>query len=198
MPNILSCVVVVSATCRMVKVSNATMPDWFNTALVSLKPRRSSLIWLLLAALVILLDLGSKAWISSHLFYGQRIEVLPVFDLVLLHNTGAAFSFLANAGGWQRWFFVLLALVASLVIYGWLNRLQPSEKITALALALILGGALGNLHDRFFYGYVVDFLAVHWNQRYFPAFNIADAGITVGAVLLIWQSFFGKEAQRSN
>ncbi|WP_292254676.1 signal peptidase II [Marinospirillum sp.] len=174
------------------------MPDWFNTALVSLKPRRSSLIWLLLAALVILLDLGSKAWISSHLFYGQRIEVLPVFDLVLLHNTGAAFSFLANAGGWQRWFFVLLALVASLVIYGWLNRLQPSEKITALALALILGGALGNLHDRFFYGYVVDFLAVHWNQRYFPAFNIADAGITVGAVLLIWQSFFGKEAQRSN
>lgn len=171
------------------------MPDWLQQGLNSLKLRRSSLPWLLLAALVILLDLVSKAWVSSSLFYGQRIEVLPVFDLVLLHNSGAAFSFLADAGGWQRWFFVLLAIAASLLIYGWLNRLQPSEKMTAFALALILGGALGNLHDRILYGHVVDFLAFHWNQRYFPAFNIADSGITVGAVLLIWQSFFGKEVK---
>ncbi|SFX55089.1 signal peptidase II [Marinospirillum alkaliphilum DSM 21637] len=169
------------------------MPDALREALHSLKLRRSSLPWLLLAGVLLALDLISKAWVSNSLFYGQRIEVLPVFDLVLLHNSGAAFSFLADAGGWQRWFFVLLAVVASLFIYGWLNRLQPGEKLTALALALILGGAIGNLHDRFFYGYVVDFLAFHWNQRYFPAFNIADAGITVGAVLLIWQSFFGQQ-----
>lgn len=168
------------------------MPEWMSQGLDSLKIRRSSLPWLLLAALVVAIDLGSKAWFSANFFYGQRLEVLPVFDLVLLHNPGAAFSFLANAGGWQRWFFVLLALVASLLILGWLNRLQRSEWLTALALALILGGALGNLYDRLMHGYVVDFLAFHWNQRYFPAFNLADTGITLGALLLIWQSFFGK------
>ena len=169
--------------------------NWLKQGLSSLAFQRRNLPWLLIAVIVIAMDLATKAWVTSHFSYGQRLEVLPVFDLVLLHNTGAAFSFLANSGGWQRWFFVGIALVACLVIWGWLNRLKPTEKITALALALILGGALGNLHDRFFYGYVVDFLAFHWQYRYFPAFNLADSAITLGALLLIWETFFGAKGK---
>ncbi|HKM16298.1 MAG TPA: signal peptidase II [Marinospirillum sp.] len=167
--------------------------NWITQGLSSLAFQKRNLPWVLIAALVVLLDLASKAWISGNFDYGQRLEVLPVFDLVLLHNTGAAFSFLADSGGWQRWFFVGIAVVACLVIWGWLNKLKAHEKLTALALALILGGALGNLHDRFFYGYVVDFLAFHWQHRYFPAFNIADSAITLGALLLIWETLFGKK-----
>lgn len=167
--------------------------NWIKQGLNSLAFQKRNLPWLLITLVIIGMDLATKAWVSSSFTYGQRLEVLPVFDLVLLHNTGAAFSFLADSGGWQRWFFVGIAAVSSLVIWGWLNRLEPTEKITALALALILGGALGNLHDRFFYGYVVDFLAFHWQHSYFPAFNIADSGITIGAILLIWETFFGKK-----
>ena len=170
---------------------NQIKQNWIKQGLNSLAFQKRNLPWVLIAALVVLLDLASKAWITGNFDYGQRLEVLPVFDLVLLHNTGAAFSFLADSGGWQRWFFVGIALVACLVIWGWLNKLATKEKITALALALILGGALGNLHDRFFYGYVVDFLAFHWHYRYFPAFNLADSAITLGAILLIWETFFG-------
>ena len=164
--------------------------NWIKQGLSSLAFQKRNLPWVLIAALVVLLDLASKAWITGNFDYGQRQEVLPVFDLVLLHNTGAAFSFLADSGGWQRWFFVGIAGIASLVIWGWLNRLEPKEHLMALALALILGGALGNLHDRFFYGYVVDFLAFHWQYRYFPAFNLADSAITLGATLLIWEMLF--------
>jgi len=171
------------------------MPNLIKQGLNNLAFQKRNLPWLLIAALVVLIDLGSKAWISSSLLYGQRISILPVFDLVLLHNTGAAFSFLANSSGWQRWFFVGIALVASLIIWGWLNRLENTEKLTALALALILGGALGNLHDRFFYGYVVDFLAFHWQHHYFPAFNLADSAITLGAILLVWEAFLGAQAK---
>ncbi len=172
---------------------NTAKPSLIKQGLTSLAFQKRNLPWVLIAVVVIGLDLATKAWVSSHFSYGQRLEVLPIFDLVLLHNTGAAFSFLANSGGWQRWFFVGIAVVASLIIWGWLNRLEPTEKITALALALILGGALGNLHDRFFYGYVVDFLAFHWQHSYFPAFNIADSAITLGAILLIWETLFEKK-----
>ncbi|WP_114416944.1 signal peptidase II [Marinospirillum perlucidum] len=169
------------------------MPDAIRKALASLRWQGRNLPWLGLAALVVIIDLASKAWISNSFFYGQRLEVLPVFDLVLLHNTGAAFSFLASAGGWQRVFFIGIGLVACLFLWGWLNQRQDSEKLLALALALILGGALGNLHDRILHGYVVDFLAFHWNHNYFPAFNLADSAITVGAGLILWLTLFGKK-----
>ncbi|GLR65130.1 signal peptidase II [Marinospirillum insulare] len=174
---------------------NSIKANLIKQGLSSLAFQKRNLPWVLIAVVVIGLDLATKAWVTSHFSYGQRLEVLPVFDLVLLHNTGAAFSFLAESSGWQRWFFVGIAVVASLIIWGWLNRLESHEKLTALALALILGGALGNLHDRFFYGYVVDFLAFHWQHSYFPAFNLADSAITLGAMLLIWGTFFGAKGK---
>ena len=146
--------------------------------------------WLFLSALVIVLDQLSKAWITGHFVFGERLYVLNVFDLVLAHNTGAAFSFLHDAGGMQRWLFSIIAIVASVWII-WLLRRHSTQTIFALALSLILGGALGNLIDRIAYGYVVDFLSFHWNEHYFPAFNVADSAITCGAFLLILDSFRG-------
>lgn len=144
--------------------------------------------WLWLSALVIVLDQLSKAWISSHFVYGESLYVLGVFNLVLAHNTGAAFSFLNDAGGMQRWLFSIIALIASVWIVALLRK-HSAETLFALALSLILGGALGNLIDRIAYGYVVDFLAFHWDEHYFPAFNIADSAITCGAIVLILDSF---------
>ena len=149
--------------------------------------------WLGLSALVIVLDQISKMWITSHFAYGENLYVLSVFDLVLAHNTGAAFSFLHDAGGMQRWLFSIIAIVASVWIV-WLLRRHSAQTLFALALSLILGGALGNLIDRIAYGYVVDFLSFHWERHYFPAFNIADSAITCGAFLLIFDSF--KELKR--
>lgn len=143
--------------------------------------------WLSLSALVIVLDQLTKLWIISHFAYGEKLYVLSVFDLVLAHNTGAAFSFLADAGGIQRWLFTFIAVAASIWIV-WLLRRHSDQKVFALALSLILGGALGNLIDRVAYGYVVDFLSFHWEEHYFPAFNVADSAITCGAFLLIYDS----------
>ncbi|MDP1997172.1 MAG: signal peptidase II [Gallionella sp.] len=143
--------------------------------------------WLSLSALVIVLDQISKAWITSRFAYGETLYVTGVFDLVLAHNTGAAFSFLHDAGGMQRWLFSGIAVVASVWIV-WLLRKHGAQTLFALALSLILGGALGNLIDRIAYGYVVDFLHFHWNEHYFPAFNVADSAITAGAALLILDS----------
>ncbi len=151
---------------------------------------RSGLIWLSLTLLVLVLDQASKRLASTWLVYGQPVEVLPVFDLTLLHNTGAAFSFLATAGGWQRWFFALIALAISAYLLFWLRNTPASARRLCLALALILGGALGNLIDRVLLGYVVDFISLHWQNWYYPAFNIADSAICVGAVLLIWDMLF--------
>ena len=147
--------------------------------------------WLGLSALVIVLDQISKMWITSHFAYGETLYVLSVFNLVLTHNTGAAFSFLSDAGGMQRWLFSIIATVASVWIV-WLLRKFATQTLFALALSLILGGALGNLIDRIVYGYVVDFLQFHWDEHYFPAFNLADSAITCGAFLLIFDSFRGK------
>jgi signal peptidase II len=143
--------------------------------------------WLSLSALVIVLDQLSKMWITNHFVYGEKLYVLGVFDLVLAHNTGAAFSFLSDAGGMQRWLFSIIAIVASVWIV-WLLRKFAAQTLFALALSLILGGALGNLIDRIAYGYVVDFLSFHWKEHYFPAFNVADSAITCGAFLLIFDS----------
>ena len=144
--------------------------------------------WLGLSALVIVLDQLSKAWITHHFVFGESLRILGVFDLVLAHNTGAAFSFLSDAGGMQRWLFSIIAVIASVWIV-WLLRRHGTQALFALALSLILGGALGNLIDRIAYGYVVDFLHFHWNEHYFPAFNLADSAITCGAFLLILDSF---------
>ncbi|ENO12640.2 lipoprotein signal peptidase [Marinobacter nanhaiticus D15-8W] len=157
---------------------------------------RSPLNWLWLAAVVIALDLGTKALASSMLSYGEPVPVLPFFNLTLLHNTGAAFSFLAGEAGWQRWFFIGLAAVVSVVLVRWLVTLKSNERWMACAIALILGGAIGNVYDRVIHGYVVDFIHFYWNQYHFPAFNLADTAITVGAIMMIVDLFRKPQEQR--
>jgi len=142
--------------------------------------------WLLIALVVIVLDQLTKTLILANFQYGDSRHVTSFFNLVRVHNTGAAFSFLAGASGWQRWFFVGLGIVAAGFIV-WLLRSHGGQRMFAWALALILGGALGNVIDRLLHGYVVDFLQVHWQRQwYFPSFNVADSAITVGAALLIF------------
>ena len=148
--------------------------------------------WLWLSALVVVLDQISKLWINDRFVYGEVFTVFSVFDLVHWHNEGAAFSFLSDFGGAQRWLFTGIALAASGWIV-WLLSKHAEQKLFAFALSLILGGALGNLIDRMAYGYVIDFLLFHWNEHTFPAFNLADSAITCGAGLLIWDSFTEKK-----
>jgi signal peptidase II len=141
--------------------------------------------WLWVTALVVLLDQWTKHLIVTGLEFYQTRMVLPVFDIVHAHNTGAAFSFLNDQSGWQRWLFAALSATVSVGLVIWLRRLAPRAQLLAAALAFILGGALGNLIDRLRLGYVIDFIQVHWQLHYFPAFNVADSAITVGAVLLL-------------
>jgi len=143
----------------------------------------SRFLWVSLCVLV--LDQLSKLWVLGNFREYEVVEVWPVFNLTLVYNRGAAFSFLADAGGWQHYLFVGLALVVSLVLLIWLARLDASRRIEAWGLSLILGGAVGNLVDRLRLGKVVDFLQWHWDQHYFPSFNLADAAITLGVVLLL-------------
>ena len=140
--------------------------------------------WLSGAALIIIADQITKLWFDAHLGYGERWPVLPFFDFTLLYNTGAAFSFLAEGQGWQRWLFSAIALVAAALILHLLWR-SPGQRLFCTALMCILGGAVGNLIDRLQHGHVIDFLLFYWQQWHFPAFNIADVGITIGALLLI-------------
>ena len=144
--------------------------------------------WLWLAVVVVVLDLATKAMATAWLNYAEPVPVMPMFNLTLLHNTGAAFSFLASESGWQRWFFVALALVISVVLVRWLTTLRENETWLAVAIVLILG-ALGNVYDRIVHGYVVDFIHLYWSNYHFPAFNIADSAITVGAVMMIIDMF---------
>lgn len=144
--------------------------------------------WLWLTAVVIVLDLVTKSFASSGLILHQPVAIFPGFNLTLMHNSGAAFSFLSDASGWQRWFFTIIALGVSAALLVWLKRLQASQLWLAVALAMILGGALGNVWDRITLGYVVDFIQVYYDRWYWPAFNIADSAISVGAVLLIIDS----------
>ena len=144
--------------------------------------------WLILAAVIIILDQITKLWISQSFMYGESMAVTNFFNLVLVHNSGAAFSFLSTAGGWQRWLFTAIAAIASAWMIWLLNKHQQ-ETLFCLALTLILGGALGNLIDRIFYGYVIDFIDVYWATYHFPAFNVADSAVTCGAGLLLWESF---------
>jgi len=150
--------------------------------------------WLWLTLLAVLLDQGSKLTIDATMRLYESIPIAPYFNLTYVHNTGAAFSFLSEAGGWQRWFFSGLALTISVAITIWLAKLQKHEHLLAAALALILGGAVGNLIDRVAYGYVIDFIDVYYGNAHFPAFNIADAAINLGVFLMLAESFgwFGK------
>jgi signal peptidase II len=144
--------------------------------------------WFFLAIVVIVLDQLSKLAISNHFQYGEGVLVTEFFNLVLAHNTGASFSMLSDAGGWQRWLFSGIALAASI----WISYLlvkTPHKTLFCAGLAFILGGALGNLIDRVAYGYVVDFLDFHWHEHHFAAFNVADSAINIGAALLLWDSF---------
>ncbi len=151
--------------------------------------RRSGLVWLVVSLGAVALDQVSKTWIMTHFALHESVTLLPILDVVYARNTGAAFSFLADAGGWQRWFFTVLAVGVSAGIVMWLRRLDGrAQALMAAGLALVLGGAVGNVIDRVLFGYVVDFIAVHWNGNYFPAFNVADSCISVGAALLILDS----------
>jgi signal peptidase II len=157
------------------------MPEETATAPVS-----SGLRWLPLTGGILVADQVSKQWIVDHYVLYEPHPILPVLDITRLHNPGAAFSFLAGAGGWQRWFFTVLAIVISALIVHWLRTVDAGrQKVLAAALALVLGGAVGNLIDRLRYGHVVDFIHAHWGDAYFPAFNVADAAISVGAALIV-------------
>ncbi|MCP1118437.1 signal peptidase II [Robbsia andropogonis] len=145
----------------------------------------SLLPWLGLAVIVILLDQLSKVAILQTFAYGEGRVVTRFFNLVLVYNPGAAFSFLAGAGGWQRWGFTALGVVAALVIC-YLLRRHSGQRLFCTALSLIMGGALGNVIDRLIHGHVIDFLDVHVNAWHWPAFNVADSGICIGAILLVW------------
>ena len=150
--------------------------------------------WLWLSLLTIVLDQASKLAIDKSMQLYESIPLTSYFNLTYVHNTGAAFSFLSEAGGWQRWFFAALAIGISAILGAWLARLQQHETLLAAALALILGGAVGNLIDRLAYGYVIDFLDVYYRNWHWPAFNIADSAITLGVVLMLAESLgFGAQ-----
>lgn len=151
--------------------------------------RFGNLRFLWLSLLIIVLDQWTKHAIVANFAYGERLELLPFFSLTYVHNLGAAFSFLHDAGGWQRWFFTGIALVISVGIVVWLKKMPTAERFGAVALALVLGGAIGNVYDRIVHGYVIDFIAVMIGSYPFPAFNVADSAICVGAVMLVLESF---------
>ena len=149
--------------------------------------------WYGLALLVIVLDQISKHWVEAVLTYNEPVVFTSFFNFTLRYNPGAAFSFLSDAGGWQRWFFTIVALVVSAVLVVWIARVASTRKLEAFGLTMILGGAIGNVYDRIVLGHVVDFIVVHYEDYYWPAFNLADSAITLGAILLIIDMIFTKE-----
>lgn len=152
--------------------------------------------YLWLTGLIIVLDQASKWFMASWLSLHETIAVIPYFNLTMAHNYGAAFSFLSDAGGWQRWFFIVLALVISVVLLIWIKGLKSTAKLEAISLSLIIAGAVGNVMDRIYYGYVIDFIDVYYGSYHWPAFNVADSAICIGAALLIMDSFRSKPETR--
>ena len=160
---------------------------------------RLYVLWYGIAFLVLILDLITKYWASDALVLYQRINVLPMFDITLRHNYGAAFSFLAGENGWQTWFFSIIAGAVSIGLIVWIAKIGRTKSLEVLGLSLILGGALGNLYDRVTLGYVVDFILVYYNEsKQFPAFNIADSAITVGAGVLLLDALLTSKKKTSN
>ncbi len=149
--------------------------------------------WLWVSVVVVVFDLSTKYYFDSTFQYGESRYVTPFFNWVLVYNPGAAFSFLANAGGWQRGFFIVLTLVITGVLL-WMLRSNHHNRLLATALVLVIGGALGNLFDRVVHGHVIDFIQLHAAGYYWPAFNVADSAICVGAALLIWDAFRSPQA----
>ena len=141
--------------------------------------------WYAMAIIFVVLDQLTKYLADTYLSYGQPVYVLPVFNITLHYNTGAAFSFLSDAGGWQRWFFIVVSSGVSIALIVWLGLIKNQQRLLSFALAMILAGAIGNLIDRAVLGYVVDFVSLHWKGYYFPAFNVADTCITVGAASML-------------
>ena len=159
--------------------------DQHGATTIVAEARCSGLVYLWLTAAVVALDQLTKAAIEHSLGLYQSVIVLPVLDITRYHNTGAAFSFLAEAAGWQRWLFTALAIIVSVALVLWLRRIDRGDAMLASSVALILAGALGNAIDRLRLGHVIDFIHVHWGEHYFPAFNVADSAITIGAALLL-------------
>lgn len=149
---------------------------------------------LLLATIIVVLDQLTKYWATAWLIYAEPVAIMPGLNFTLLHNTGAAFSLLSDASGWQRWFFAGIAIIACAVIVAWLRQMGEEELWSPLALCLILGGAIGNFWDRVNLGYVVDYIQLYYDSWYWPAFNIADSAICVGAVILVVSGFGGSKA----
>ncbi|MGB0866207.1 MAG: signal peptidase II [Granulosicoccaceae bacterium] len=149
-------------------------------------------LWVLygLSLLVVMLDQWSKQIAEAAMDLGEGFRVTSWFNWALAYNEGAAWSFLADEGGWQRWFFVVLSAVVSIALIIWIYRCWRNEAVLAFSLSLVLGGAVGNLIDRALYGHVIDFIQWHYNGWYFPTFNVADMAITAGAAIMIWCSFF--------
>jgi len=158
-----------------------------------IKTKWGGLVWLWITILVLILDQVTKYLATENLGYHQPVNLLSFFNFTLVHNKGAAFSFLSDASGWQRWFFTVIALAVSVFIVYWLKTLSDKEKRLAIALSLILGGALGNVWDRMVLGYVIDFIDVFYEDWHWPAFNIADSAISIGATLLIIDALFSKK-----
>ncbi|MBU2892899.1 signal peptidase II [Colwellia sp. D2M02] len=149
----------------------------------------TGLRWLWLTIILLAIDQITKQWVAASFDYREILPVLPFFNLTYVHNPGAAFSFLADQGGWQRWFFTAIAAIASAVFIVWMAKTPKQQKLLSIAFACILSGAIGNLIDRVLFGYVIDFLDFHWAGYHFAAFNIADSMIFIGAALMILDSF---------
>jgi len=153
--------------------------------------------WLWLSLMVVLLDQASKQLIVASFMLYENQEILPVFNLTLVYNKGAAFSFLSDQPGWQRWFLAGVAAVVTLVMILWLRGLKQHERLTAMALGLIIGGAVGNLIDRVLLGHVVDFLDFHFGQHHWPAFNVADSAISIGVAIMLYEILFGPKEPKN-
>ena len=171
-------------------VSNVVLPEMSSAVVKQGASVSKPWLWYLLAVCLIALDQWTKTLASDGLRYAEPLVLTSFFNLTLLHNPGAAFSFLGDAGGWQHWLFGGVALIVSSVITVWLYRAPVGAILLKFALALILAGALGNLWDRMTLGYVVDFIQLHYKTYYWPAFNVADAAISVGACAMIFDSFW--------
>ena len=157
--------------------------------------KAGSLHWLGLSVLIVIADQLTKSIATAKLVYLQPHNVFPGLNMTLVHNTGAAFSILNQAGGWQRWFFIILTVVVSMVLLYWLKTLPRNRRWLAIALAMVLGGAFGNLWDRVMLGYVIDFIDVYYGEAHWPAFNVADSGICIGAFMLVIDALWFDRAE---
>jgi len=157
----------------------------------------TGLRWLWLALAVLVIDLGSKQWVMTHFALGESLPLIPFFNMTYAHNPGAAFSFLADKGGWQRWFFAVIAVVIALVLVVMMYRTPAKQRLVNASYALIVGGALGNLFDRLVHGVVIDFIDFYVGDWHYPIFNLADTAICIGAVLVVLEGFISPSAKKT-